>query len=68
MANRSITVSHSSVGVADQMGVEIVQIGTLQAAAVAPPRIRFAVEPAMQKIQCLVWEGDVAMLALPVRV
>ena len=56
------------MGVADQMGVEIVQIGTLQAAAVAPPRIRFAVEPAMQKIQCLVWEGDVAMLALPVRV
>ena len=57
-----------SVRVTDQVGVEVVEVRALEAAAVAPPRIGLAVEAAVQEVERLIGKGDVAVLALPVRV
>ena len=57
-----------SVGVTDQVGVEVVEVGAFEATAVAPPRIGLAVEASVQEVDRLVGEGDGAVLALPVRV
>lgn len=55
-----------SVRVADEMRVEVEHVGALDAAAVAPPGVGVAVKAAMEEVESLVGESDVAMLALPV--
>ena len=48
------------------MGVEVVHVGALDSTAVAPPGVGVAVKAAVEKVQRLVGEGDVAMAALPI--
>ena len=55
-----------SVRVADEMRVEVEHVGALDAAAVASPGVGVAVKAAMEEVESLVGESDVAMLALPV--
>ena len=53
----------SFVGSAEEVGVEVVEIGGHMTARVAPPRIRLGVEAAVQKVQRLVRVHDVAVTA-----
>jgi len=48
------------------VGVEVVHVGALDATAVASPGVGVAVKAAVEKVQGLVGEGDVAMAALPI--
>ena len=52
--------------ITNEVSVEVVHVGALDAAAVAPPGVGVAVEAAMEKVQGLVGKGDVAVAALPI--
>ncbi len=63
------------MGEADEVSVEVVDVGASDAAAAALPRIAAAaaaaaaaaVEAAVEKVECLVGEGDEAVATAPAR-
>ena len=61
----NITNDYSMMHVAHKMRVEVVHVSASLTASVAFPWVGIAVESSVQKVQGLVWEDNIAVLALP---